>query len=206
MKNLVKIVAVGFVTLFLVHCGEDSDVVEASGIGAVEAIGCNDLDGVYKTVDIDIFWNGIPYDSNYEVNIASSLSDVLVQIKGEEGDVLCAQFSDIKRSSPTEASMSSKNIVNKIGKDNDEDFADGISSISFKEIATNLEDFSNKSCRADKLIVTKVIKVGTIKEETAELLREPKGNVKSFSVLKQECDTLQVVVKKEEGTEKKSSN
>ncbi len=203
MKNLVRIITVAFVTLFLVHCGEDSDLSGKSS-GALETIGCNDLNGPYEA-DVDIVWDFDLWfpDSDYDVNIASSSNDVLVQIKEIEGEnVLCAQFSDVERTSPTEASISSESIMIRAGKDNHKDFADGVSSISFKEVA-NLakKKDGSKSCIADRLIVKKE---GETSQSVKLTRKTTKEKAKSFSVLKRECNTLQEVVQKKKVQEKSS--
>ncbi len=164
------------------------------GYGDVPKILCNRFDGAYEgTADFASRWNPFGlFDQTYDVNIASSSSEILVQIKErmDEGDersernrnISCTQFFDPRRS---EMEILSSSILSKSGDYNDKLFPYTLDSIKLEYFVRNEDGF--RFCIARGLFYLDGISHGS---RWWWKLRRTGPRTKSFSDLSQECNAL----------------
>ncbi len=167
-------------------------------------VGCNALDGAYQGSADFIFNNFSPFGQTYDVNIASSSSEILVQIKEREGEnVLCTQFSDPRRpraraavpesenSPPIERQsseqVSSESLLIRAGNFNHRGFINIVTSISFAHVyRANADGSRSRSCIARKL-------QAAFEADYVEMrIYRRNARAKNFSDLSQECNALPI--------------
>ena len=185
--KLLKITTLLITVLSLTHCG----LTGMAGPSVAEKIQCPNLDGAYKT-NADLFFNLIPLDQDYNVNIASDTEDVIIQIESadedEEKNVVCTIFSDVGLSEEPTLYLNllqQSGTTSMVADTNVKKFVNKLSFLRFKK--------SEESCVAKELFAGKL---DSMKYSKIALTPDAERSAKSFEAIKRECGRL-VLVEKE---------
>ena len=210
MRNLLNVVITLLLFVPLIHCGVTADMTNRNVTDKIE---CPDLDGAYKT-RADLFFNFIPLNQSYNVNIASGGKDLIIQIESvEEKNIICTIFSDVKLATEDNSKLEFSSSESMVATTNSKTFGDTINSFhiirfkdddldnSYHESFEEKYDPSikhNSSCKIKELYVLKESYPSAF-ELVDELFRDTNRKQKSFETIKKECGRLTKVEADEKG-------
>ena len=200
MRSLLNVIITLLLFVPLIHCG----LTDMIGPSVADKIECPNLDGAYKT-NTDLFFNFIPLNQDYNVNIASGGKDVIIQIESadEEKNMICTIFSDVKLAAEDNSKIEFSSSESMVATTNSKSFGDTINSfhiIRFKDDHLDTSDHGTLGKRSNLVDSCKIKKLYVLKESYPspfglidELVRDTNRVQKSFITIKRECSRFNAV-------------